>query len=110
MQAPLYFGHHLGLDSGDPSLASATLAPGMVFTIEPWYYNHDEGVAVFIEDEILITTTGSENLTARLPRDADGLEGLRRGELASLTSACGSHSAPPLPEIVPVVSPISNEP
>ena len=87
MQAPLYFGHHLGLDSGDPSLAAATLSPGMVFTIEPWYYNHDEGVAVFIEDEILITTTGSENLTASLPRDADGLEGLRRGELAWLTRA-----------------------
>ena len=77
MQAPLYFGHHLGLDSGDPSLADASLAPGMVFTIEPWYYNHDEQVAVFLEDEILITATGSENLTAALPRDADGLERLR---------------------------------
>lgn len=79
MQAPLYFGHHLGLDSGDPSIAEAPLAPGMIFTIEPWYYNHDEGVAVFIEDEILITATGCENLTAGLPRDAAGLERLRQG-------------------------------
>ncbi|MDA1080777.1 MAG: aminopeptidase P N-terminal domain-containing protein [Gemmatimonadetes bacterium] len=78
MQAPLYFGHHLGLDTGDPSLPDALLAPGMLFTIEPWYYNHVEGVAVFIEDEILITATGSENLTAALPRDADGLERLRQ--------------------------------
>ena len=50
----------------------------MVFTIEPWYYNHDERIAVFIEDEILITATGSENLTAALPRDADALERMRQ--------------------------------
>ena len=84
MQAPLYFGHHLGLDAGDPSLADVALAPGMVFTIEPWYYNHDERVAVFIEDEILITTSGSENLTASLPRDAAGLEQMRQGSGGAL--------------------------
>jgi Xaa-Pro aminopeptidase len=79
MQAPLYFGHHLGLSSGDPFLADAMLAAGMVFTIEPWYYDHDRNIAVFIEDEILITASGSENLTAELPRDAAGLETLRKG-------------------------------
>ncbi len=79
MQAPLYFGHHIGLDVSDPTIATATLAPGMVFTIEPWYYNHAESVAVFIEDEILITASGSENLTADLPRNAAGLELLRSG-------------------------------
>ena len=80
MQAPLYFGHHIGLDSGDPSIETATLAPGMVFTIEPWYYNHTEGAAAFLEDEILITASGSENLTAALPRDADGLTAMRQGK------------------------------
>ena len=80
MQAPLYFGHHIGLDAGDPSIAEAPLQPGMIFTIEPWYYNHDEGVAVFIEDEILITAKGCENLTASLPRDAASLEKLRRAD------------------------------
>jgi Xaa-Pro aminopeptidase len=87
MQAPLYFGHHLGLDSGDPSLTDAVLQPGMIFTIEPWYYNHDDNVAVFIEDEILITADGSENLTAHLPRDATGLERMRQGQLAALSDA-----------------------
>lgn len=78
MQAPLFFGHHLGLDTGDPNLPTAPLAAGMIFTIEPWYYNHREKVAVFIEDQILITPNGSENLTASLPRDAAGLELLRQ--------------------------------
>ncbi len=87
MQAPLYFGHHIGLDAGDPSVASAPLASGMVFTIEPWYYNHLEDTAVFIEDEILITASGSENLTAWLPRDADGLEALRMGKRTSFGHA-----------------------
>ncbi len=87
MQAPLYFGHHIGLDAGDPSLPDARLAPGMVFTIEPWYYNHDERVAAFIEDEILITAAGSENLTAGLPRDAEGLERLRSGHDSGLMDA-----------------------
>ena len=92
MQAPLYFGHHIGLDSGDPSVATATLVPGMVFTIEPWYYNHVDDVAVFLEDEILITTNGSENLTAALPRDADGLEAMRQGRAPALTSTDAGRS------------------
>lgn len=86
MQAPVYFGHHLGLDAGDPSLADTPLAAGMVFTIEPWYYNHDERVAVFLEDEILVTVDGSENLTVGLPRDADGLERLRAGRESAYVS------------------------
>lgn len=77
MQASLFFGHHIGLEAGDPSLPDAVLAPGMVFTIEPWYYNHDDDVAVFIEDQLLITPTGAENLTRDLPRTVSALEGWR---------------------------------
>ncbi len=87
MQAPLYFGHHLGLSTSDPAMLDLPLAPGMIFTIEPWYYNHEEQVAAFIEDEILITESGSENLTAALPRDADSLERLRAGDVPHLTDA-----------------------
>ncbi|MDQ6831403.1 MAG: Xaa-Pro peptidase family protein, partial [Gemmatimonadota bacterium] len=87
MQTSLYFGHHLGLEAGDPSVPDAPLAPGMTFTIEPWYYNHDEGVAVFIEDEILITPTGSENLTAALPRRAADLERMRAGRDPAMLDA-----------------------
>ena len=50
------------------------LQPGMIFTVEPWYYNHDEQIAVFIEDDVLVTPAGAENLTKGLPRTAEALE------------------------------------
>lgn len=74
MQAAGHFGHHLGLSAGDPALAAVPLAPGMVFTVEPWYYNHDRGLAVFTEDVLLVTPQGAEVLTAELPRSPAELE------------------------------------
>ena len=79
MQTGLYFGHHLGLSSGDPSISDAPLAPGMIFTVEPWYYNHDKDVAVFMEDEVLVTEDGAEVLTTLLPRTPEDLERLVMG-------------------------------
>ena len=74
MQVGLYFGHHLGLSTGDPNIQNATLQPGMIFTVEPWYYNHDEQIAVFTEDVILVTETSCENLSVTLPRRPEELE------------------------------------
>jgi Xaa-Pro aminopeptidase len=74
MQVGLFFGHHLGLSTGDPDLPEAVLKPGMIFTVEPWYYNHDEQISVFTEDVILITETGCEVLSKDLPRTPRDLE------------------------------------
>ncbi len=79
MQTGFFIGHHLGLSTGDPSLRHAPLEPGMIFTVEPWYYNHDREVAVFIEDEVLVTETGAEVLTASLPRSPEALEKMVAG-------------------------------
>jgi Xaa-Pro aminopeptidase len=78
MQVGLFFGHHLGLSTGDPDLPEAVLQPGMIFTVEPWYYNHDEQISVFTEDVVLITETGCEVLSKHLPRTPDELEQLLR--------------------------------
>ncbi|MGK0203784.1 MAG: Xaa-Pro aminopeptidase [Planctomycetota bacterium] len=78
MQTGSFFGHHVGLSTGDPTSFTAPLRPGMVFTVEPWYYNHDEQIAVFIEDMIVITEDGCENLTAQLPRSAEQLEAMMK--------------------------------
>ena len=68
--------HHLGLDVGDPFVADVELEPGMVFTVEPWYYDHDRDVAVFLEEMVVVTETGCEVLTAGLARAPDDLEAL----------------------------------
>ena len=78
MQVGLFFGHHLGLSTGDPDLPEAVLKPGMIFTVEPWYYNHDEQISVFTEDVILITETGCEVLSKDLPRAPVDLERIMR--------------------------------
>ena len=76
MQTPSFFGHHIGLSAGDPALLDEPLAPGMIFTIEPWYYNHEIGVSVFVEEVVLVTEDGVEVLTSGLPRDPAQLEGM----------------------------------
>jgi len=56
---------------------------GMVFTIEPGlYFQVDDltvpeafrGIGVRIEDNIVVTATGAENLSAGIPRSADEVE------------------------------------
>ena len=76
MSVKPFFGHHIGLSMGDPSLIEAELQPGMIITVEPWYYNHDDGIGTFIEDVVLVTADGCENLTESLPRTAAGMAGL----------------------------------
>jgi Xaa-Pro aminopeptidase len=81
--------HHLGLDVHDCAQArremylDQELQPGMVFTIEPGlYFQPDDllvpeefrGIGVRIEDDVLVTETGVENLSAALPRKVDDVE------------------------------------
>jgi len=81
--------HHLGIDVHDCAQArkemylDAELKEGMVFTIEPGLYFHEDdllapkefrGIGVRIEDDVLVTATGVENLSRALPRDPDEIE------------------------------------
>ena len=76
MQADLFFGHHLGLSVSDPNLPDIALEAGMIFTVEPWYYNHEDQISVFTEDVILVTEDGCEVLSKELPRTPEDLEKL----------------------------------
>ncbi len=81
--------HHLGIDVHDCAQArrdmylDGVLEPGMVFTIEPGlYFKADDvsvpeelrGIGVRIEDDVLLTTDGCENLSGLLPRTPDDVE------------------------------------
>ena len=81
--------HHLGIDVHDCAQArrdfyhDGILEEGMIFTIEPGlYFQPDDltvpelyrGIGVRIEDDILVTHHGAENLSADIPRTADEVE------------------------------------
>lgn len=86
-------GHWLGLDVHDSGRYKIngewrSLEPGMVLTVEPGLYisagipGVDKrwwNIGVRIEDDIVVTTTGHEVLTAALPVDVAEIEALMRG-------------------------------
>jgi Xaa-Pro aminopeptidase len=61
-------GHDIGLDVHDPGESCKPLEPGMVVTIEPGVYIPEENLGVRIEDDVLITESGYQFLSERLPR------------------------------------------
>jgi len=80
---PLWFnyymhgtGHSLGLDVHDPYNKESVFEPGMIFTCEPGIYIEAEGLGIRIENDILITKTGQEDLMKNIPREADEIENL----------------------------------
>ncbi len=70
--------HHIGLDVHDPADYSVALAPGMVISNEPGVYLPDEGFGIRIEDDLLITAGGCEELTRGIPKGIDELEAWMR--------------------------------
>lgn len=80
--------HWLGLDVHDVGFygpdRSRVLEPGMVLTVEPGLYIAPDadvpaqyrGIGIRIEDDIVITETGNENLTATVVKKADDIEAL----------------------------------
>ncbi|HAK70555.1 MAG TPA: X-Pro aminopeptidase, partial [Cryomorphaceae bacterium] len=66
--------HYLGLDVHDYGLWTVPVEEGMVFTVEPGIYIPEEGLGIRIEDDIVITANGHENLTRSIPKTVDEIE------------------------------------
>ena len=67
-------GHSLGLEVHDVRRTTPTLEPGQLFTIEPAMTIADEHLGIRLEDVILITATGFENLSAFVPVEIADIE------------------------------------
>ena len=67
-------GHPVGLNVHDPMDYGRPLEAGMIITDEPGIYIPEEKIGVRIEDMLLITPTGAEVMTHRLPRTAEEIE------------------------------------
>lgn len=69
-------GHFVGMEVHDVSRPIDVLEPGMIFTIEPALTIPEDNVYIRLEDVILITPSGYENLSGFVPMDIDAIEKL----------------------------------
>ena len=67
--------HHIGLQVHDVGDTSRALEPNMVITVEPGIYIPEEQLGVRIEDNLLVTATGSRVLSD-FPKEIDEVERL----------------------------------
>ena len=71
-------GHGLGMEVHDVTVRRESFQPGELFTIEPAISIPDENLAMRIEDVILITEQGFENMSMFVPIEIADIEKLMR--------------------------------
>jgi Xaa-Pro aminopeptidase len=66
--------HFMGLDVHDVGTKDSILKPGMVLTCEPGLYIPEWEIGIRLEDDILVTENGNENLSANIPIYPEDIE------------------------------------
>jgi Xaa-Pro aminopeptidase len=69
-------GHMVGMEVHDVTVPFDELKPGMIFTIEPALTIPEDRVYIRLEDVILITPTGYENMSSFVPMEVAAIEKL----------------------------------
>jgi Xaa-Pro aminopeptidase len=87
-------GHPIGLDVHDLGLTVHAMEAGWVMTVEPGIYIPEEGFAVRLENDVLITRQGPVDLMAGIPIEADEIEGLMNAGRKSAKGRDGNGRAP----------------
>ena len=59
--------HHVGLDTHDVGGYDEPITENMVFTVDAGIYVREWGIGLRIEDNVLVTADGCENLSATIP-------------------------------------------
>lgn len=70
-------GHFMGLDVHDVGrrdFLERKFEPGMVLTVEPGLYIAEESIGIRIEDDILVTENGYENLSKDIIKSVEDIE------------------------------------
>jgi Xaa-Pro aminopeptidase len=68
--------HMLGLDVHDVGNMYHKMQEGMVWTVEPGIYIREENLGVRIENNVVITKTGIDDLMKNIPIEAEEIEEL----------------------------------
>ncbi|MEO0551929.1 MAG: aminopeptidase P family protein [Bacteroidota bacterium] len=68
--------HHLGLDVHDVGNVYRKMEVGMVFTVEPGIYIRDENLGIRLENDVVITEEGLNDLMVNIPIEAEEIEEL----------------------------------
>jgi Xaa-Pro aminopeptidase len=67
--------HHVGLDTHDVGGYEEPMAEDMTFTVDAGIYVREWGVGLRIEDNVLVTPDGCENLSISIPATIEEIEG-----------------------------------
>ena len=70
--------HSLGLDTHDVWVLDSKLENGCVITNEPGLYIEEEGIGIRLENDLLITDNGCENLSIDIPIEIEEIESLMK--------------------------------
>jgi Xaa-Pro aminopeptidase len=73
--------HHLGLDVHDVGNWDNKVAPGMVFTVEPGIYIREENFGIRLENDVVITPGGNDDLMKNIPIEAEEIEELMNSKV-----------------------------
>ncbi|MCW3085719.1 MAG: peptidase family protein [Bacteroidetes bacterium] len=68
--------HFLGLDVHDVGDFNRKIEAGMIFTCEPGIYIPQENLGIRLENNILVTAKGPQDLMKNIPLEADEIEAL----------------------------------
>lgn len=66
--------HHVGLDTHDVGQYDVPLAEAMILTVDAGIYVREWGIGLRIEDNVLVTGGGCENLSAGIPATIEEIE------------------------------------
>ncbi|MEZ7837849.1 MAG: aminopeptidase P family protein [Flavobacteriales bacterium] len=68
--------HYLGLDVHDVGSWTTPIEAGMVFTCEPGIYIPEENLGIRLENDVLVTENGPNDLMKNIPLETDEIEAL----------------------------------